>query len=211
MNFMPYLIAFGLAYFFSFLGMIPPGMISMNGIAIRCTKGLKSAFLFVLGASIVEFFQSFISIRFADTISTIFVGNDFVQWSAVVLFILIAIYYYTKRTNPTRHTVHSKDAHSYFLKGTGLSLLNFIVYPYWLTQGIIFMKNGLLINKTSVLLTFSFGAFLGTLSCLVIYIKVGQIILDRYDNISANIYKIIASIFLLLATVQLWYIYSQKY
>ena len=52
------------------IGILPPGLINMTAAKVDFTDGRKRAMVFVLGALIVIFFQTYISVIFAQYINS---------------------------------------------------------------------------------------------------------------------------------------------
>jgi len=198
---MYYLIAFSIAFGFSFLGMLAPGLINMKLVAVSFKRGIKSAFLFAIGASSVEFFQALLSLHFADLCIDFFTGNIIVQWSAVVLLLALSISFLLAK--PKKQKFEEKqEKHSSLINGILISMLNIIVYPFWMAVGIYYMDNGIIKNEWDILIIFSLGAMLGTFTAYLIYIKLGNYIMTKFDSIAKNLNLILAVIFLILAIIQ---------
>ena len=53
----------------SFIGVLPPGLINLTAAKVSLTDGRKRAMMFVLGALIVIFYQTYISVIFAQYIN----------------------------------------------------------------------------------------------------------------------------------------------
>lgn len=200
---MDYLIAFGVAYGFSFIGMLPPGMLTMKLIDISFKKSMQAAIMFGLGAAFVEFFQSLVAIRFSAVIAKYLDGNPIVQWSAVALLVVLGLgsLFAQPKKKEFKETAQEKTNSSFF-NGIAIAMLNVIVYLFWMALGAKFMQDGLLRNEWPILLTFSFGVMLGSLSVYVIYAKLGEFILNKFDFVATNINRILAVVFFVLAGIQ---------
>lgn len=207
---MDYLIAFIIAFAVSFFGMIPPGLITLKLVSIRFEKSFKAAFLFALGVSFVEFFQTFATLHFSKLFANIFGENDYVKWTAVVILLVLAVSFLLKKPkekeilNTEFIGINKKTS---FLKGAFFSLLNILKYPFWIFQGIYFMKNGIIRNEWISLLVFSFGAMLGSLTMYYIYIKIGNAIVSNFKNMAKNFNIVLALFFILLALIQVFNIF----
>ena len=206
---MHYILAFLLAFALSFLGMMPPGMINITSVNVRMKKGIYASLSFLMGASVIEFFQALVSIQCADTLAGYFVDNTIVQWGAVLVFVILGLsFLLTKVKKIETDRPADKNGHSFFIKGAVLSLFNVLVYPFWIAQGIIFLHNGWLHDSWIDLIIFSLGVMLGTASCLYGYVKLGHRVLTRFDRFSKNINQFLALVFFILAVIQLWQLYT---
>ena len=58
-----------LGFVTAFVGITPPGLINMTAAKVGITDGRKRAMMFVLGATIIVFLQTYISVMFAQYIN----------------------------------------------------------------------------------------------------------------------------------------------
>lgn len=199
-----FLTAFGVAFGLSFVGMLPPGMLTMKVIDTSFKQGIKAGLLFGLGAAFVEFFQSLLAIRFSVVIATYLEGNVIVQWVFIALLIMLGIGALLAKPKKKNFDAATEKAHSAFINGMLLSMLNVIVYVFWMGVGAKFMQDGILENTLPMLTTFSFGVFAGSFSVYAIYAKLGHFILNRFEQVAKNINRILAIVFFTLALIQLF-------
>ncbi|HFC00406.1 MAG TPA: hypothetical protein ENJ53_06330 [Phaeodactylibacter sp.] len=203
---MNYLTAFGIAFGFSFVGMLPPGMLNMTVIGLSIKKGFKSALFFGIGAALVEFFQSLLVIKFADKAQGFLDKYElYVNWVAVIILVALGLSFLfskQKKENIQEKEVEG-NALSAMTKGITLAFANVLVYAFWLVQGIYWTQKGVLYDDWSILITFSLGIFFGSISAYTVYILLGEKILSKFDSFANNLNKILASIFFVLAGIQL--------
>ncbi len=202
---MDYLVAFGIAFGFSFVGMLPPGMLNMTVIGLNMNKGFKIALFFAIGAAFVEFFQSLLVIKFADKVQVYLEGNVYVNWVAVVILLVLGISFLLAK--PKKENIKEKEVEGStggaMVKGMTLALANVLVYAFWLAQGIYWNQQGVLRDEWSILITFSVGIFLGSVAAYLVYIALGEKILKRFDAFANNLNKVLAGVFFVLAALQL--------
>ena len=198
-------MAMGIAFFFSFVGMLPPGMLNMKTIGLSMNKGFYPALFFALGAALVEFFQSLIVIKFADKAARYFDGNVYVLWTAVVILVALGLSFLFSKPKKNTDALESNDKNTLFA-GIALAMMNVLVYPFWLAQGIYWTQQGVLWNEWPILISFSLGIFLGSMACYTLYIVLADRILKKFDVVANNINRILASIFFALASIQLFQI-----
>ena len=188
---MEFLIAMGIAFGFSFVGMLPPGMLNMTVIGLSIKKGFKVALFFAIGAALVEFFQSLLVIKFADKVQVYLEGNVYVNWAAVVILIALGLSFLLAK--PKKDNIKEKEvegnAMSAMVKGMTLALANVLVYAFWLAQGIYWTQQGVLTNDWPILITFSLGIFLGSVAAYVVYILLGEKILSKFDAFANNLHR----------------------
>ena len=203
---MNFLTAFGIAFGFSFVGMLPPGMLNMTVVGLSIKKGFKTAFFFAVGAALVEFFQSLLVIKFADKAQTFLNEYElYVNWAAVVILVILGLSFLfskQKKENIKEKEVEG-NALSAMTKGMTLAFANVLVYAFWLVQGIYWTQQGVLYNEWSILITFSLGIFFGSVAAYSVYILLGKKILSKFDAFANNLNKILAGLFFVLAALQL--------
>lgn len=203
---MDYLIAFGIAWGFSFVGMLPPGMLNMTTIGLSMKKGFYPALWFAVGAAIIEFGQALMVIKFSIKAEAFLTEYEsIVNWVAVVVLIALALSFLLakpKKDN-TKVDENLKEDKSTLLKGMTLAFANVLVYPFWLAQGIVWTQKGVLDGSWSFSIVFSIGVFLGSVTAYLVYIILGEKILSKFDAFANNLNKILAALFFFLAILQL--------
>jgi len=209
---MNYLIAFGIAWGFSFVGMLPPGMLNMTTIGLSIKKGFYPAFWFAVGAALIEFFQSLLVIKYSAN-AQVFLKEyeSVVNWVAVAVLIALALSFLLakpKKDN-TKVDENLKEDKGTLIKGMTLAFANVLVYPFWLAQGIVWTQKGVLDGSWPLSIIFSIGIFLGSVSAYTIYILLGEKILSKFDAFANNLNKILAALFFFLAALQLAQIFMK--
>lgn len=209
---MDYLIAFVLAFGVNFIGMFPPGMITLKLVKISFSKSIKAAILFALGVSFIEFFQTIITLHFSKLFVNLVGENIIVKWIAVfVLLILSASFIFTKdkkNKDLDKKELKGINKKTSFIKGAFLSTINVLKYPFWIAQGVYFLNNGILKDEKFFLIIYSIGAILGSFSMYYVYIKLGKKLLNKFELLANNMNKFLAIFFLLLAVVQMLNIFN---
>ncbi len=202
---MDYLLAFGIAWGFSFVGMLPPGMLNMTVIGLSIKKGFYAALWFTIGAAIIEFGQALLVIKYSAKAEVFLTDYEtIVNWVAVVVLIALALSFLLAKPQKgnTKVDENIKEGGTFF-KGLTLAFANVLVYPFWLSQGIIWTQKGVLDGSWSMSIIFSIGIFLGSVSAYLIYIMLGEKILSKFDAFANNLNKILAGLFFFLAALQL--------
>lgn len=202
---MDYLLAFGIAWGFSFVGMLPPGMLNMTVIGLSIKKGFYAALWFAIGAAIIEFGQALLVIKYSAKAEVFLTDYEtVVNWVAVAVLIALALSFLLAKPQKDNSKVDEniKDGGT-FLKGVTLAFANVLVYPFWLTQGIVWTQKGVLDGSWTMSIIFSVGIFLGSVSAYLVYIMLGEKILSKFDAFANNLNKILAGLFFFLAALQL--------
>ena len=207
---MEYLVAFGIAWGFSFVGMLPPGMLNMTTIGLSIKKGFFPALWFAVGAAMIEFFQSLLVIKYSAKAQVFLTEYEsVVNWVAVAVLIALALSFLLAKPKKDNSKVDEnlKQDKSTLLKGMTLAFANVLVYPFWLAQGIVWTQKGVLDGSWSFSIVFCVGIFLGSVSAYVVYILLGEKILSKFDVFANNLNKILAGLFFFLAALQLFQIF----
>lgn len=208
---MEYIIAFIIALSLNFIGMIPPGMITLKIVSVRYKKGFKDALLFALGVSFVEFFLTLATLRFSSLFAEFFKSHTEIKWIVVIVLSVLAFNLFFSKAKKQPNSDLDFEEESYtktsFIKGMFLSLFNLLKYPFWIAQGVYFLNKGLIKNDMISVLTYSFGATIGAFTMYFIYIRLGKMLLEKFDVLANNLNKVLAAFLLLLAIIQLINIY----
>ena len=122
---------FLVAFFFSYIGSIPPGTINISVIQLTLSGRIKEAIHFALAAALVEFFYA----TFAVGIQFFLVSKlDFTLHFKIVaasaMMVLGLINFFGKSKNP--NTPGSPMAMTGFKKGMVISIFNPLAIPFWI-------------------------------------------------------------------------------
>lgn len=212
---MEYLLALVIAFGFSFVGLLPPGMLNMTALSISLKKDFSEGMKFGVGAAFIMFFQSLLVVKYSNKAAEFLSEYEmYVNYVAVAVLLSLAFSFLFAKTNSESVNVSAKldkKEKNMILKGMTLAFANVLVYPYWLAQGIYWSlpKNGF-INENPVLdgswpisIVFSFGIFLGSVGIYILYLSLGDKILKKFDSITKNMNKILAALFFVLASLQI--------
>ncbi len=203
---MHYLIHFSLGFILSFLGSLPLGIINMTVAETTIRKGLFAGLLIATGASIIELIQAFVAIKFTH----LFVGNpqlDFILNSvAILIFFSLAVYYFffMKPKEQNRSPSSANKKMPLFYKGMLVSSMNVLVIPYWIFYGTYLSANGWLYSKIDFICIFCVGVMLGTFVLLLLYARLGLMVVNRAAQLTNYVNKFIGFVFLGFGVYQVW-------
>ncbi|MEO0899214.1 MAG: hypothetical protein AAFY71_22575 [Bacteroidota bacterium] len=187
------LLALLSGFVLSFVGSLPPGIISLSVAKQSMDKGLRSAIILGLGASVVEFGQAFISFQFSAWISKASQLKTTFQWISIVVLILIGGYFMFFAGKPKNDTPPNDGMD--FLSGMGISLLNVMAYPYWAFYGTYMEVNHWLSLSLINIVFLSLGVSLGTWILLIVYARLAKSILSGSSWLIEKSYQILAVFF----------------
>lgn len=160
---MSILIAFALAFSFSFIGTIPPGTLNLSVLQLGLENKLKAAWQFSIAASLMEYPYCWIAIRFEKLItSSPSIVENFERIGAIVMLVLGILNLITLR----KQHIKKVDAKEYgFTKGLILGMLNPLAMPYWIAiTAYLKSQQWLVLDTFADLQAYLLGVVLGALS-----------------------------------------------
>ena len=200
MIFMPFIIAFVFAY----LGLLAPGMLNLTACKISVDRGAKEALQFSIGASLIVLIQAYIALTFTKLLSNNPSIIEYVNGVGVLVFFALAIYFFNQARKKTRiNTPKKQKKANYFLLGMGLSTINALAIPFYLTIGIYSEQKGYMKMVQTDKILFVLGASFGVFLLLRTYCRFAQLILVKSRLIAEYYNYILSGIFLTLGVVTL--------
>ena len=195
-------IVFLLGLSFAFVGVIPPGMLNMSAAKISLKEGHVRGFVFSIGVCIIVGFQTYLALIFAKYLSQHPDVVDVLKRVALVLFILISIYFFllAKSDASPQEVDASKSKKSRFFQGIFMSALNVFPIPYQAYVVTTLLSYQLLSLDNLSVGTYVAGATSGTFIALYIYIlffdkiKNSKITSPKRMNYSIGIITAVVSI-----------------
>lgn len=163
---------FILGLFFALIGVIPPGLLNMTAAKISLKEGHTRGIMFSIGVCTVVFFQTYIAAIFARYLSKHPEIIDILQKVALIIFILITVYYLLIAKSERKQQVEPKirSKHSRFFHGILLSAINVFPIPYQAYMTITLSSIGWLTFDQTSIISYVSGAAMGTFVMLYIYI-----------------------------------------
>lgn len=137
---------FLIAFFFSFLGSIPPGSINLSVIRLALDNKYDAALRFAAAAALIEFPYAFIAVQFEELLTSSPVIVENFKLIAAIVMIVLGI----TNLSVTKHSSNKmqKIRESGFRRGILISILNPLAIPFWIgitaylnTQGWIDLRS----------------------------------------------------------------------
>ncbi len=199
---MGFLIHFLWGWLCSFFGTIPFGTINVSITEAAIQKGVRVAIFMGIGASVVEFFQSYVALSFYNILTS----NPRMERSIILfcipVFLAIGVYYLFKNDRRMPKPTH-KAAHAMgFAKGFMLSSLNLVAIPYYVFLGGYLASSGYIKLKPELIASFAVGVVGGSFMVFLLYAKLGQYIRSKSEKLSRYASKIVGLIFITIAVSQ---------
>ncbi len=187
------------------VGVIPPGLLNMTAAKVSLKEGYKRGIAFSIGVCLIVFLQTYLAAMFARYLSNHQDVVEILQRVALVIFILITIYYLLLAKTDAKPDVeeHTKSSHSRFFQGMFLSAINVFPIPYQAYMTITIASFGWFNFEKLSIITYVTGASMGTFVMLYIYIFFFDKIKDRSFTSQKNMNYSIGAITGIVAAITL--------
>jgi len=194
-----------LGFFIAFLAVIPPGLINMTAAKISLQEGKNIAISFVLGATVMIFFQTFIAVLFARFISNHQEIVSTLQEIGIFVFSLLSIYFFWIAKKPKKIKTDSrvKGKSSRFFLGMLLSILNLLPIPFYVFASMTLAASGYFSFDKIPVAEFVIGVMIGSFTVFYIYIVAFKKIENKTEFLMRNINTIIGSVTTFMAVLTL--------
>jgi threonine/homoserine/homoserine lactone efflux protein len=165
------LLAFTLAFFFSFVGSIPPATINLTVVQLGLEHKLKIAYRLSLAAALVEYPYAWIAIKFEDLITNSPMVTQHFQLITALVMLVFGLLTLISSNKPSKFS--EKITNSGFRRGVMLGVLNPLAMPFWIAvvaylKGQHWLDLSTMTRVQSFLAGVSLGAF--TLLILIAYL-----------------------------------------
>lgn len=177
------LTAFLIAFFFSFIGSIPPGTMNLSIIQLGLDDKISVAWRFALAAVIIEYPYAWIAVKFSDLITSSPLLVDNIQLITAIIMMVLGIIDLlpSRRSSP----LIQKFNNSGFRRGIVLSVLNPLALPFW-TGVTAYLKSQGWIDLSTMfrLQAYLFGIAFGSLAILMTLAYLAKKIVAGFSDIS---------------------------
>jgi threonine/homoserine/homoserine lactone efflux protein len=199
-----------LPFFFGFLsavvGVIPPGLINMTAAKVGITDGRKRAMMFVLGATIIVFLQTYISVMFAQYINQHQEIVVLFREIGLGIFMALSIYFlfFAKepKINP-EEKLRLKSKRSRFFMGMLISALNFFPIPYYVFISVTLASYKLFNFETASTYSLVFGIVFGSFFVFYCYVLFFEKLKSKTEFLIKNMNKFIGIVTGIVALITL--------
>lgn len=199
-------VIFFIGLIIALVGVIPPGLLNMTAAKISLKEGYSRGVIFSIGVCIIVFLQTYVAAMFARYLSNHQSVVEILQRVALVIFILITIYFLLlakSSSKPENDEQLSKSKQSRFFNGMFLSAINVFPIPYQAYMTITIASFGWFAFDAMSILTYCSGAATGTFVMLYIYIFFFDKIKNKKFTSQKNMNYIIGAITGIVAGVTL--------
>ena len=191
-----FVFTFGAAFFAS----LPPGLLNLNAAKTGVEKGKANGVIFGLGVAFAVMMQTYLAVRIAKYISR---NQHFIEvllQVALVLFFILAIYFFIKAKKQHREpfvVVEAKKRKS-FSKGVFLALINLLAIPFYSGLNTVFHTQELMRYKIADEIIFIIAAGSGTFLAMYLYVFYFNRMEHKTNAFSKNSNYILSALMVLL-------------
>lgn len=188
------------------IGILPPGLINMTAAKVSLVDGKKRALMFVLGAILVIFFQTYISVIFAQYIDLHKEVVVLLREIGLFIFIALTIYFlkFAKQPKLNSENVPVKSKRSRFFMGMIVSAINFFPIPYYVLVSLALASYKFFVFSPIPIYSLVLGVVLGSFSVFYFYVTFFNKMKSKADFFINNMNKMIGIITGVIAIITLF-------
>ncbi|TLP82656.1 LysE family transporter [Maribacter sp. ACAM166] len=184
----------------AFIASLPPGLLNLNAAKTGVEKGKSNGVIFGLGVSVAVMLQTYLAVRIAKYISRNQHVIEVLMQIALVLFFVLAIYFFVKAKKQHREpfvVVEAKKRNS-FSKGVFLALINLLAIPYYSGLNTIFQAQGFMSYNIVDEIIFIIATGSGTFLAMYLYVFYFDRMEHKTNAFSKNSNYILSALMVLL-------------
>lgn len=191
---MTLLALFLIAFAFSFIGSIPPGIINVSVMQYAMQGKKNAAISFAIAAGLTEYIYAGIAVRFQIFLTSHESITEYFQLVSGSVLIILGVLNWFKKTSETKPIITGEKRNA-FKKGVLIGFANPLAIPFWLMVTAFLQSMQWVVITHSNFWIYVAGVSCGTLALLLIVAKVGS----RFSSIQNNhwlIYKLPGLLFI---------------
>lgn len=183
------------------IGAVPFGLVNLSVMDVAINQNVRKSMSIARGAAIVEVLFALITLLAGSVLSGYFNDNILVKYIILAVLIVSGIYFWFKQYNLTNKGDH--ESSNGFLKGALLNLMSIQVLLFWLFA-VTFLSVRNLFPSTFIQFSlFISGVWFAKMAVLRAYAILGKKVAEKSQLISQNMNRIIGSILIVVAFIQL--------
>ena len=195
-----------LGWLLSFLGQLPLGTMSITATQIAVQENFRNAWVYSIGVALVEVIYLRCVLFGVHWIMQHQVFFAILGWLTVVLFLILGTISFlsARKQQGEQKAVLLNNKFNRFALGLTMSTLNPAQIPFWFIWTSYFLDLHWLQPSAEQFNTFAFGAGLGTVSGLVVYMYGGNWLVTKMKTSTKSLNTFMGIIFVVAALAQLW-------
>jgi len=189
----------------SFLGSLPLGVLNVTATQLSVENGAGTAFVFAIGAMIIELIYVFFTLRAMNWVSKRIKLFRLFEWITTVLILALSINSLIAAINMQEiSSIIPAEAANAFFSGMLLSALNPLHIIFWFGWSTILIEKNILHTNNLNYNFYTVGIGIGTISGFAVFIYGGNYIIHELLFNQTLINWIIGIILLITAIVQVY-------
>jgi threonine/homoserine/homoserine lactone efflux protein len=189
-------------FIITFIGIAPPGIISLTGLKVAVEKGKKAGIRYAFGVMWPDIVQAHIAIIGADYILNHPKLLDWLSRAAVIILLVMAYTSWRQARKGIKQSAVTKyNIKNPFLYGFLISLVNPMAIPFYFTYSSLLKYTGIITFEQPYASIYIAGAVLGAFTLLSIYSVYARKIIGKIAFVARNFYYILSGLFLIIALV----------
>jgi threonine/homoserine/homoserine lactone efflux protein len=204
---MTFIIPFFSGFLAAIVGIFPPGLINMTAAKVSVTDGRRRALVFVFGALIVIFIQTYISVLFAQYINKNIEIVILLREIGLAIFTLLSLYFlfFAKEPKPilNKNKIQLKSKRSRFFMGMLISAINFFPIPYYVLVSVTLASYNFFTFNNLSIYSLVTGVVIGSFSVFYCYVVFFEKLKSKTDYFIRNMNSIIGIITGIVAIITL--------
>jgi threonine/homoserine/homoserine lactone efflux protein len=184
----------------TFIGIAPPGIISLTGLKVAVERGKKAGILYAAGVMLPDIVQAHIAILGADYILSNPKILDWLSRAAIIILLVMATTSFIQARKGIKDSAVTKfNIRNPFSYGVFISTVNPMAIPFYFAYSSMLKYAGIIKFEQPYVSIYILGAVLGAFTLLSIYSIYAKKIIGRIAFIARNFYYILSGLFLIIA------------
>lgn len=178
---MEVLITFAIAFFFSFVGTIPPGTLNLTIIQLGLDHRINIAWRMAFAAALIEYPYAWLAIEFEEFITKSSLITHNFQLLTGIVMILLGIFNLWSSSKPSK--LSQRFQASGFRKGIVLGLLNPLAVPFWMAITAYIKSQGWIDLSTRIEVhAYLLGVSAGTLALFMLLAYLARMVVSQFQT-----------------------------
>lgn len=175
------LVTFCLAFFFSFIGSIPPGTLNLSMIQLGLAHNMSTAWRFAVAAAIIEYPYAWLAVEFESLITASPVVTENLQLITGIVMILLGIFNLWSARKPGKLSQRFNE--SGFRRGLVLSVLNPLALPFWIgVTAYLESLHWIDLSSTLAIHSYLTGVAIGALAVLMLLAYLAKKLVSYFQH-----------------------------
>jgi threonine/homoserine/homoserine lactone efflux protein len=169
---------FVIAFFFSFVGTIPPGTLNLTIIRLGLDHQINIAWRMAFGAALIEYPYAWIAIEFQEYMARSSPAIHHLKLSTALVMICFGVFNLWSAARPSE--LSQKRGTNGFRAGLLLGLLNPLAVPFWMAMTAYNQSQGWIDLSTNIEIhAYLLGVSLGTLTLVMLLAYLARMVVSQ--------------------------------